>query len=122
MYTVSDIIADINRGCAVNNLNENMFQYRIIFYVNEGTIGNKHYMDSVYSDMRRTLEDMIRKYLSLTNNIVIAETTILRDGKCIGLQSRPYSFCLDEYFRQIKGDESGKKRGGTMYGRRVARI
>lgn len=122
MYTVSDIVADISRGCAANNLNEGMFRYRIIFFVNEGDNRSRHYMDSMYSDMRKSLEDIIRNHLSLTNNIVIAETTVLKDGKCIGLQSRSYPFCLDGYFRQISGDGGRRKRGGTVHGRYAAMV
>ena len=32
MYTVSDILQDIDRGCLANNMVEDMFQYRIVFY------------------------------------------------------------------------------------------
>ena len=35
MYTVSDILQDIDRGCLANNMIENRFLYRIIFFVNE---------------------------------------------------------------------------------------
>lgn len=37
MYTVSDILEDIDRGCMAHNMVENMFSYRIIFYVNGET-------------------------------------------------------------------------------------
>lgn len=122
MHTISEITADIDRGCTANNLNTDMFRYRIIFFVNEGANGSKHYKDSAYSDMRKSLEDIIRSHLSLTNNIVIAETTVLKDGKPITLQSRSYSFCLDEYFRQIKGEGSIRKRSRAMYGRYAVRV
>ena len=46
MYTVSDIIMDINRGCTANNMVEDQFSYRIIFFVNEGNKGSKHYIDT----------------------------------------------------------------------------
>ena len=39
MYTVSDIIAGINRGCIANNMIEDRFRYRIIYFVNEGNNG-----------------------------------------------------------------------------------
>ena len=35
MYTVSDIMMDINRNCMANNMAEDRFSYRIIFFVNE---------------------------------------------------------------------------------------
>lgn len=121
MYTVSDIIADINRGCIANNMIEDMFSYRIIFYVNEGRKGSKHYIDTKYGDLRKALENIVRGNLSLTNNLVIAETTVLKDGKCICLQSRSYSFSLDQYFRQISGEYvDNSRKENITYGRYAA--
>lgn len=122
MYTVSDIIEDINRGCMANNMAEDQFSYRIIFFVNEGNTGLKHYTDTVYSDLRKSLEGIIRNYLSLSNRIVIAETTVLKDGRCICLQSKSYAFSLDGYFRQINGEHENRNKGGNiMYGRYAVR-
>lgn len=104
MYTISDIIADINRGCMANNMIEDRFSYRIIFFVNDGNRGAKHYIDTQYNGLRKSLESIIRGHLSLTNNVVIAEITVLKNGKSICLQSRAYSFSLDEYFKQIRGE------------------
>ena len=50
------------------------------------------------------LESIIRGNLTLTNNVVIAETTVLKRGECTCLQSRSYSFNLEEYFKRIKGE------------------
>lgn len=112
MYTVSDIITDINRGCMANNMAEDRFSYRIIFFVNEGRKGSKYYIDTPYNGLRKSLERIIRDYLSLTNNLVIAETTVLKNGKCVCLQSRSYSFSLNEYFRQISGEYGNSNRNG----------
>lgn len=112
MYTVSDIITDINRGCAANNMVEDRFSYRIVFFINEGNKGSKHYLDTIYSGLRKSLENIIRNYLSLTNNVVIAETTALKNGKCVCLQSRSYSFSLDGYFKQISGEYGDNNRNG----------
>ena len=120
MYTVSDILADIDRGCMANNMIENMFSYRIIFYVNEGNRGTKHYMDSQYRDLRKSLENIVRNNLSLTNNLVIAETTVLKNGKCICLQSKSYSFSLDSYFKQISGEYKGNRSENIICGRYAA--
>jgi hypothetical protein len=119
MYTVSDIIADINKGCFANNMVESMFSYRIIYFVNEGNKGTKHYIDSSYKDLRKTLESIVRNNLSMTNNLVIAETTVLKKGKCIRLQSKSYSFSLDQYFKQISGEykESRSEISYASYGR-----
>lgn len=115
MYTISNIIADINRGCMANNMVEDKFSYRIIFFVNEGNNGSKHYIDTSYGGLRKSLENIIRNHLSLTNSVVIAETTVLKNGKCVCLQSKSYSFNLDEYFRKISVG-CNDKNGNIMYG------
>ena len=99
---------------------EYKFSYRIIFFVNEGNIGSKHYINTSYDGLRRSLESIIRNRLSLTNSIVIAETTALKNGKCVCLQSRAYSFNLDEYFRKISGG-SKDNNGNITYGRYAVR-
>lgn len=119
MFTISDIIADINRGCMANNMIEEYFSYRIVFFVNEGNRGTKHYIDTPYNGLREALENIIRGHLDLTNRIVIAETTALKDGKCICLQSRSYAFSLDRYFRQISGENKDSIRNGTACIRKI---
>jgi len=122
MFTISDIIADVSRGCIAQNMVEDKFLYRIIFFVNENNKGTKHYIDTAYSGLRRSLESIIRSNLSLTNSVVIAETTVLKDGKPVCLQSRPYSFSLDGYFKQISGEcRNNNRNGNTIYGRYAAR-
>ena len=113
MYTVSDIVQDISRGCVAHNMQEDRFSYRIIFFVNEDGSSSKHYIDTPYDGLRRSLENIIRGYLSVTNNLVIAETTALKNGKCVCLQSRSYSFSLDGYFRQISGECRDRNRSGN---------
>ena len=104
MYTVSDIIKDIGRGCTANNMTEDKFSYRIVYIVGEGDESIRRYADTSYYNLRRSLEYILKKYLSLTNGIVIAQTTDLKNGRCVRLQSRPYAFSLDGYFRQITGE------------------
>ncbi len=118
MYTVSDIITDINRGCMANNMVEDKFSYRIIFFVSDGNRSEKHYTDTMYDGLRKSLESIIRNYLSLTNSIVIAETTVLKNGRCIRLQSRAYRFSLDGYFKRISGEIKDKNEN-NLYGRRA---
>ena len=48
MFTVSDIVKDIDRGILANNMVEDKFSYRIIFYINENGKGTKHYLDAPY--------------------------------------------------------------------------
>lgn len=122
MYTISDIIADINRGCTANNMVEDRFRYRIVFFVYEGNSGSKHYIDTAYDGLRRSLESIIRNNLSLTNSVVIAETTVLKNGKCVCLQNRSYTFSLDGYFRQIIGEcRDRSRRGNIICGQYAAR-
>ena len=40
------------------------------------------------------MESIIRENLTVTNNVVIADTTVLKRGKCTCLQSKAYSFSL----------------------------
>ena len=120
MYTVSDIVQDISRGCVAHNMQEDRFSYRIIFFVNEDGSSSKHYIDTPYDVLRRSLENIIRGYLSVTNNLVIAETTVLKNGKSVCLQSRSYSFSLDGYFKQINGEYKGRN-GIAGYGRYAVR-
>ena len=116
MYTISDIIMDINRGCAVNNMVEDCFSYRIICFVNEGNRSYKYYIDTAYDGLRGSLENFIREHLSLTNRVVIAQTTVLKDGKCVCLQSRSFAFSLEEYFKQIGGEcRDGNRPGNIMH-------
>lgn len=111
MFTISDILQDISRGCAANNLNEDCFSYRIVFFVNEENTSKKYCVNSSYGDLRQTLESIVRGNLSLENNLVFAQTTVLRDRKCVCLQSRSYGFSLEGYFCQIYG--KGKKRNNA---------
>ena len=118
MHTVSNIIVDIDRGCLSHNMIEDKFSYRIIFFVNEGSKGTKHYIDTTYNDLRKTLENIIKEHLSVTNSIVVAKITALKNGKCVSLLSRSYAFSLDEYFYQIYGrckNDSGNR--NIMYNR-----
>ena len=122
MYTVSDIIADINRGCTANNMVEDRFSYRIMFFVNGGNNSSRRYIDTSYNGLRKALESIIRENLSLTICVVIAETTALKHGKCVFLQKRAYSFSLDGYFKQISGEcRNSGRNGNARYGRCAVR-
>ena len=102
MFTISNILQDIQRGIFANNMVENMFTYRIIYSVNERNgESTKHYLDTTYNDLWKTLKTIIRNNLSLANSVVVAQTTALKNGKYVCLQSRPYSFSLDGYFQKI---------------------
>lgn len=118
MFTVSDIITDITCGCAIHNLNENCFSYRIVYFVNEENKSIKRYLDTSYSRLRQSLENVIRGNLNTTNTLVIAQTTVRKNGKGICLLSRPYSFSLDGYFRQIYGKyQTDNRNERVTYGR-----
>lgn len=101
---------------------EDRFSYRIVCFVNEADKGSKHYMDTPYSGLRKSLENFIRNHLSLTNSIVVAETTVMKDGKCICLQSRTYPFSLAGYFERINGEcGEGSSNEHVPHGRYVAK-
>lgn len=57
----------------------------------------------MYGGLRESLENIIRNHLSLTNAVVIAQTTVLKGGECVCLQSKAYPFSLEGYFNQISG-------------------
>ena len=120
MFTISDIITDINRGCAVNNMVEECFSYRIIYFVNEGNRSSKHYIDTTYDGLRGSLENFIREHLSLTNRVVVAQTTVLKNGKCVCLQSRSFAFSFEEYFERIGGEYRDDSRRGNFINSRYA--
>ena len=105
-----------------NNMVEDMFRYRIVFFVNEGNNSTKYYLDTAYNGLRKSLESIIRENLSLTNCVVIAETTALKHGRCVFLQKQSYSFSLDGYFRQLSGEcrDSGRSEA-VRYGRCAVR-
>lgn len=121
MFTISDIIMDIDRGCAANNMVEDCFSYRIVFYINDGNKGSRHYIDTTYDGLREALENIIREHLSLTNSVVVAAITVRKDGKSVSLQSRSYGFSLDEYFERIGGECRDDRRGNIVYGRYAVR-
>ena len=120
MFTISDIIADINRGCAVNNMVEDCFSYRIICFVNEENRSSKYYIDTAYDCLRKSLENFIREHLSLTNRVIAAQTTVLKNGKCVSLQSRSFAFSLEEYFERLGGECRDDNRSGNITYNRYA--
>ncbi len=122
MYTISDILMDIDRGITANNMTEDCFSYRIIFFVRDGNRSSKHYIDTAYDGLRETLESIVKENLSLTNRVVIAAVTVRKDGKSVSLQSRSYGFSLDEYFQRISGEcRDNGRRGNIICGRYAAR-
>lgn len=117
MFTISDIIQDISRGCARNNLNEDAFSYRIVYYTNERGVGTKHYEDCSYDGLRITLENIVRGNLTIANTVVFAAITSRKSGETVSLLSRPYAFSLNEYFQKICGTKE-KEYISNSYGKR----
>lgn len=109
MNTVADIIKDISRGCTANNMVEDKFVYQVVFYINANGRGSQRTVDCYYRELRRVLEGIIKDNLTLTNNIVIANTVARKNGKWVQLQSKGYYFSLEEYFKLIRGDSQGKR-------------
>lgn len=101
MYTVSNIVEDVERGILAHNMVETCFVYRIVYFVNEKGIGKKYYVESKYEGLRMALENVIKGNLTTTNTVVISAITALKDGKCVSLLSRAYGFNLNEYFQRI---------------------
>lgn len=101
MYTISNILQDVDQGIMAHNMIEDKFSYRIIFFVNEGDRSYKRYIDTAYDGLRTVLEKIVKENLTTTNCVVVAQTTTLKDGKCVSLLSRAYPFSLNEYFRKL---------------------
>ena len=50
MFTISSIIEDIDRHCMVNNMVEDRFLYRVVYFINTGKRSEKHYCCSCSSN------------------------------------------------------------------------
>lgn len=62
MNTISDILMDINRGCLANNMIEDCFTYRIVYFVNEGNNGKNIILTAhieIYGNHWKVLSDGI---------------------------------------------------------------
>ena len=103
MFTISDILEDINRGILANNMIETCFSYQIVYFVNSESGGEKHYTDTSYDGLRTELENIIRGNLTTTNVVVIAAVSVWKNGKTVSLLDKVYRFNLDEYFQRING-------------------
>jgi hypothetical protein len=117
MHTVSDIVMDISRGCAANNMIEICFSYRIVYFVNENGKGTKFYIDTLFDGLRAALESIVKENLTATNSIVISAVTTRKAEGTVSLLSRSYGFSLNEYFQKIC-EAKEKEYIGSNYGRR----
>ncbi len=117
MYTVTDILQDTQRGCALYNMVEDKFSYRLVYFINERNgKSTKHYHDSTYNGLRKALENIIRGNLTTTNTIVLADVTTRKSGKTVSLLSRSYGYCLNEYFDRVtERHKDGNKKRSTIY-------
>lgn len=118
MVTISNILQDINNGILAHNMVETEFSYRLVYFINSGGRGEKHYLDTPYGGLRAALENIIRGNLSTTNSIVISAVTTRKNGETVSLISQSYAFSLDRYFEQITGRK--EKEYKINYGRRRA--
>ena len=119
MFTVSDILLDVDGRILANNMIETCFSYRLIYFVNFEDKREKHYIDTRYDDLREALEKIIRGNLTTTNTVVISAVTTLKEGKCVSLLSRAYGFNLNEYFWKVCGEKE-KEYVSNNCGRRKA--
>lgn len=103
MFTISNILRDIDSGILAHNMMEDRFSYRLVYFVNSVSGNDKHYIDTRYGGLRQSLENMIRGNLTTTNTVVLAAVTVRKNGETVSLLSRSYAFSLEEYFRQIYG-------------------
>ena len=103
MYTISSILQDVARGCIANNMVEEKFTYRMVYFINAQNGNEKHCIDTQYDGLRIALENIIRGNLTTTNNVVIAAITARKNGDVISLLSRSYPFSLNEYFQWVTG-------------------
>ena len=117
MYTVSNIVEDIQRGILAHNMVETCFSYRIVYFVNENGKGTKFCVDTPYGGLRMALENIVKENLTATNSIVISAVTTRKNGETISLLSRAYGFSLSEYFRKIC-EEKEKEYTNSNYGSR----
>ena len=115
MHTISDILHDVARHCLAHNMIETCFSYRLVYFVNSEKGNVKHYIDTSYDGLRAALENIIRENLTTTNSIVIAQTTVRKNGESVSLLSRSYGFSLDRYFQWLNGEKEHIK---DNYGRR----
>ena len=118
MYTITNILSDVNRGILAHNMIEDKFSYRIVFFVNDGNKGRKNYLDTSYGGLRAALENIIRENLTVTNGIVLAAITVRKNGKSVSLLSRAYGFNLNEYFQKLYGEKE-KEHISYNYGRKM---
>lgn len=119
MFTVSNILSDVNRGILAHNMIETCFSYRLVYFINSESKSEKHYVDTQYDNLRKSLENIIRGNLTTTNTIVLAAVTTLKDGKCISLLSRAYGFNLSEYFQKLCGEKEKDNMNSNYRRRRV---
>ena len=119
MYTITNIIMDIQRGIVAHNMVETYFSYRIVYFVNENSKGRKFCIDTSYDGLRTALENIIKENLSTTNTIVVAAVTARKNREVVSLLSRAYGFSLDGYFQQIVGEKE-EEYTAANYGRRRA--
>lgn len=119
MFTITDILQDIQRRIAAHNMVETEFSYRLVYFVNFENGSEKHYIDTWYDGLRIALESIVKENLTTTNSIVISAVTTRRNGEVVSLLSRSYSFSLSGYFEQIVGRKE-KEYKSVSYGRRRA--
>lgn len=101
MFTITNILEDIQRGITANNMVENYFLYRIIYFINENDKGRKCHIDTSYENLRQSLKAIIKKNLTTTNTIAISDVTVRKNGENVSLLNRSYPFSLDGYFQMV---------------------
>lgn len=111
-------MSDIDSGILAHNMMENMFSYRLVYFVDSVSGNEKHYIDTRYGGLRQSLENIICGNLTTTNTVVLAAVTVRKNGESVSLLSRSYLFNLDGYFEHIVG-KAEKKYKTVSHGRRM---
>ncbi len=117
MFTISSILQDINRHCAIYNMLEDKFTYRLVYFINAQNGNEKHCIEARFDGLKAALEGIVRGNLTTKNNVVIAAITARKDGEIVSLLSRSYPFSLNEYFQWITGK---RKNRNNTYNNRYA--
>jgi len=94
MHTASDILQDADRGILSYNMVENMFSYRVVYFINFENKSEKHYADMRYGGLRIALENIIRGNLTTTNAVAVAALTARKNGETVSLLSRAYGLVM----------------------------
>ena len=109
MLTIKEIISDVERGCLANNIVEEKFLYHISYCIKRGEVRKKQYCTADFRGMQQAIAEIIKKNLTLENDIVITDISTNKGAEKIRLLRRSYPFSLEKYFEIIEGRANNGK-------------